>query len=228
MMERAEQIRAGLAEVEERIAAACAAAGRERDDVNLIVVTKTHPASDVSLLAAAGVTDVGENRHPEAGRKRAEVPEDLRWHFVGGLQTNKAAAVAGYADMVHSVDRARLVDALARGARSAEKKLACLVQVDFALDNPGRSGIAPAGVLELAELIASNDHLEIAGVMTVAPLGADPTPAFERLYEISQELQAVHPDARVISAGMSEDLEQAIASGATHVRIGRSILGQRA
>jgi pyridoxal phosphate enzyme (YggS family) len=226
-MNRLEELRDGLATTEERIAAACDAAGRNRSEITLIVVTKTYPASDVELLAELGVTDVGENRHPEAGDKAAEVEADVRWHFLGGLQTNKAGAVARYADMVHSVDRIKLANSLSRGAEAAGRTLPCLVQVDFDATNPGRSGVVPSGIPELAAAIADSDHLSLAGLMTVAPLGEDPAPHFDHLVRLSQELGQDHPDATIISAGMSGDFEVAIAAGATHLRIGRSILGER-
>ena len=225
-MNRRDEIEAGLVETEQRIVAACDAAGRERSEITLIVVTKTYPASDVEILAELGVVDVGENRHPEAGDKAAAVEAGLRWHFLGGLQTNKAGAVASYADMVHSVDRIKLANSLARGAEAAGRTLPCLVQVDFG-DADGRSGIAPSGIPELAAVIAASPHLALRGLMTVAPLGEDPAPHFEHLVRLSRDLRRDHPGALIISAGMSGDLEAAIAAGATHLRVGRSVLGER-
>ena len=155
MSERLEELRANLATVEERIGAACAAAGRDRSEVTLVVVTKTYPATDVMLLADLGVTDVGENRHPEAGEKAADVSAPLRWHFMGGLQTNKAGAVARYADVVHSVDRAKLIASLGRGAVAADRDLEVLLQVDLGPDfdrpSDGRSGAAPTDLAALAD-----------------------------------------------------------------------------
>jgi len=227
-MTRHDELAAGLAETEQRIAAACAAAGRDRDDITLVAVTKTYPASDVELLAELGVTDVGENRHPEAGDKADEVGAAVRWHFLGGLQTNKAGAVARYADLVHSVDRVKLVNSLSRGAEAAGRELACLVQVDFSATDPGRAGVVPSGVGDLAAAIAAAPGLVLGGLMTVAPLGDDPAPHFEHLVRLSADLRQDHPDASIISAGMSGDFEAAISAGATHLRIGRSILGERA
>jgi pyridoxal phosphate enzyme (YggS family) len=218
-----------LAAVERRIAAACADAGRPRGDMHLVVVTKTYPASDVDLLAGLGVTDVGENRHPEARDKREQAGASLRWHFVGGLQSNKAAAVARYADVVQSVDRAKLVGALSRGATDAGREVTCLVQVD--LDDPeahaGRSGATPTDVPAVADAIAAAPGLVLGGVMAVAPLGADPAPAFDRLVAVAERLRSDHPGATTISAGMSGDLEAAVHAGATHLRVGRSVLGER-
>ncbi len=154
---------------------------------------------------------------------------DLSWHFVGALQTNKAAAVAGYASWVHSVDRVRLVAALERGAQKAGARVDCLVQVS--LDPPGagdgRSGAEPDEVERIADALASAEALRLRGVMAVAPLGADPAPAFARLAEVAADLRRAHPGADVVSAGMSADLEQAVAAGATHLRVGRAILGER-
>ncbi|KAA1423468.1 YggS family pyridoxal phosphate-dependent enzyme [Mumia zhuanghuii] len=230
---RHDELEHNLAKVRRRIADAARAAGRTPEDVHLVVVTKTYPASDVVALADLGVTDVGENRHPEAARKREEsgaAGAALTWHFVGGLQTNKAAAVARYADVVHSVDRPRLVDALDRGAQAAGRRLGALVQVNLEGhdDDPqGRAGASAEEVLALADRIDATDALTLQGVMAVAPLGADPDDAFARLAEIAAQVAAAHPGATAISAGMSGDLEAAVRHGATHVRIGRSVLGER-
>lgn len=226
-MTRRDELEANLHDVEMRIAAACTEADRPRSEVRLIVITKTYPASDVDLLAGLGIRDVGENRHPEAGDKFDAVQApDLHWHFVGGLQTNKAAAVARYADVVHSVDRIKLVRALDNGAAAAGRTLECLVQVALS-DDEGRSGADPHTVDAIADGIASADNLNLGGVMAVAPLGADPAVAFAQLARIAEQVRANHPEATTISAGMSGDLEAAIKAGATHLRIGRSVLGER-
>jgi pyridoxal phosphate enzyme (YggS family) len=226
-MSRRDELAANLADVERRIVAACDGAGRARDEITLVVVTKTYPASDVDLLAELGVTDVGENRHPEAGDKADAVRHDVRWHFLGGLQTNKAGAVARYADVVHSVDRVKLVNALSRGAVAAERELTCLVQVDFDTTDPGRAGVPPDGVPDVADAVAGAPGLSLGGLMTVAPLGDDPAPHFAHLQRLSAALVERHPTATAISAGMSGDFEQAVRFGATHLRVGRSILGER-
>lgn len=224
------EVTAGLASVRERIARACRDAGRAEDEVTLTVVTKYFPASDVRLLADLGVRHVGENRHQEAADKaRACADLDLAWHFIGGLQSNKAAAVAAYADVVESVDRPKLVTGLSRGAAGRERPVDCLVQVS--LDPPdagtGRSGVDPAELPALAARVAEADGLRLAGLMAVAPLGADPRAAFEDLARIAEQFRADHPEADWLSAGMSGDLEAAISCGATHVRVGRSVLGER-
>lgn len=226
---RRDELASGLAGVRARIAAACAAVGRDTDEVALVVVTKYFPASDVRLLADLGVTDVGENRHQEAEAKAAECSDlALRWHFIGGLQTNKAAAVGRYADVVESVDRAALLPRLARGAAEADRRIDVLLQVS--LDPPGsdhRSGAAPDDLTGLATAAAAHPELRLAGLMAVAPLGEDPATAFGRLAGIRAGFLDHVPAARILSAGMSGDLEQAIAAGATHVRVGTAVLGSR-
>ncbi|MFJ4679402.1 YggS family pyridoxal phosphate-dependent enzyme [Kitasatospora sp. NPDC088783] len=233
---RYEQLGANLDVVERRIADACAAAGRRRAEVTLIVVTKTYPAEDTALLAGLGVTDVAENRDQDAAPKAERcVQLPLTWHFVGQLQTNKARSVVRYSDLVHSVDRDRLVDSLAAAVRNAERPpLGCLVQVALekeAGEAEHRAGVAPAEVRALADRIADTPGLRLDGVMTVAPLAGplagDPARAFARLAEIASDVRAAHPAATMVSAGMSGDLEQAIAAGATHVRVGTAVLGVR-
>lgn len=224
---RREELAANLAEVRERIDAACAAAGRAPEDVTLVAVTKTFPASDVRLLAGLGLAQVAENRDQEAAPKAADCADlDLTWHFVGQLQTNKVKSVASYAGVVQSVDRARLVRALSQAALAGGRTLRCLVQVSLD-EKEGRGGAAPADVPALADQIAGAEGLELGGVMAVAPLGEEARPAFERLDRIANEVRLSHPGATIMSAGMSGDLEAAIACGATHVRVGTALLGGR-
>lgn len=229
MTARGDEVAANLEAVRRRIRDACADAGRPEDDVALVVVTKFFPASDVRILADLGVTDVGENRHQEAEAKAAECADlGLRWHFIGGLQSNKAAAVAAYADVVESVDRAKLVGPISRGAHARGTEVDVLLQVS--LDPPGadhRSGAAPDELLDLARRVVEADLLGLRGLMAVAPLGEDPRTAFARLAEVHRAFVGEHPDATVLSAGMSGDLEAAVACGATHVRVGSAVLGPR-
>ncbi|MFJ4712275.1 YggS family pyridoxal phosphate-dependent enzyme [Streptomyces sp. NPDC088785] len=235
---RKDELATNLARVEERIAAACAAAGRKREDVTLIVVTKTYPASDVRILSGLGVRHVAENRDQDAAPKAAACADlPLTWHFVGQLQTNKVRSVVDYADLVQSVDRAKLVTALSREAVRAERELGCLIQVALdadvaAGDGRGeRGGVAPGGVAELAARVAQAPGLRLDGLMTVAPLtgayAGRQQAAFEHLMDLSTALRAAHPAANMVSAGMSSDLEQAVAAGATHVRVGTAVLGVR-
>jgi len=229
--QRRQELAANLAAVGERIATACGDAGREPGSVTLVVVTKFFPASDVRLLADLGVRHVGENRHQEVEPKLAECADlPLTWHFIGTLQSNKAAAVARYSDVVESVDRAKLLRGLARGAHERGRPLDCLIQVslDPAGDRgPGRAGAAPADAVPLAEQVRGTEGLRLRGVMGVAPLGEPPRPAFEQLAEVAAQVRTVQPGASWLSAGMSDDLEEAIACGATHVRIGSAVLGPR-
>jgi pyridoxal phosphate enzyme (YggS family) len=226
---RRDEIAAGLDAVRRRIAAAARAADRDPSDVTLVAVTKFFPASDVRILADLGVTDVGENRHPEAGRKRAECDDlPVRWHFIGGLQSNKAAAVASYADVVESVDRAKLVTPVNRGAHERGSDVDVLLQVS--LDPPGRAGRAgadPADLPALADEVEAAGMLRLRGLMAVAPLGEDPREVFARLTAIRAEFVRERPGATWLSAGMSTDLEAAVEAGATHVRVGSAILGAR-
>ncbi|MBC2867202.1 YggS family pyridoxal phosphate-dependent enzyme [Streptomyces mexicanus] len=235
MTDRKDDIAKNLAKVQERIAAACEAAGRPREDVTLIVVTKTYPAADVRALAELGVRHVAENRDQEAAPKAAECADlSLSWHFVGQLQTNKVRSVVGYADVVQSVDRARLVTALSKEAVRAGREVGCLIQVALDAGESGRGergGVAPAGIEELADLVARSEGLRLDGLMTVAPLTGEyagrQQAAFERLMDLSTDLRRNHPAATMVSAGMSADLEQAVAAGATHVRVGTAVLGVR-
>jgi PLP dependent protein len=224
---RREELAANLAEVRQRITAACAAAGRDPAGVSLIAVTKTWPASDVRLLSELGISDVGENRDAEAAPKAAACADlPLTWHFIGQLQTNKCPSVVRYASVVHSVDRPRLIRALGGAAARAERSISCLIEVSLDGD-PARGGAPMAEVPALAEALAREPGLVLAGVMAVAPLSMDPGKAFARLLDSAAEVRAVRPAATMISAGMSGDLEAAVAAGATHLRIGTALLGGR-
>ncbi len=234
--DRRAQLAASLDEVRERIARACVAAGRAPGSVTLVAVTKTYPASDVVLLAGLGVTAVGENKDQEAAAKAALVRDAgaaVRWHFVGQLQRNKARSVVTYADVVESVDSLRLVRALDGAAeRHRDRPLDVLVQVSLDGD-PARGGAvadAPEAEQDLwrvADAVASAAHLRLGGVMAVAPASWQPDAAFEKLASLAERIRQAHPAATAVSAGMSGDLEQAITHGATHVRIGTSLLGMR-
>lgn len=256
MTSRREEIAANLTGVRERIDRACAAAGRSPEEVTLIVITKFHPVSDIAHLVELGVTDIGENRDQEASAKMAELDPAVRArltvHFVGQLQTNKAKSVVEYADCIQSVDRVKLVGALDRAvAAVADQGSAAdvpnlpkiageagqtslknvVVQVDLGEgEDAGRGGIPPADLPALVEAVAAAEHLRLSGLMAVAPLGLDETgtaAAFERLAGLATEVRTAHPQATMLSAGMSGDLELAVAAGATHLRVGTAILGSR-
>ena len=229
---RRDEIAAGLAAVRTRIEKAAIDADRDPADVRLVVVTKFFPASDVRILADLGVTDVGENRHQEAEEKQAELADlGLRWHFLGGIQSNKAAAIAAYADVVQSLDRVKVLRRLAAGAVDAGREVEVLVQIS--LDPPdadnaeGRSGVEPERAAELAAAVARAQGVRLGGVMGVAPRGVDPAPSFARLAQIAAAVRAEHAEATTLSAGMSGDLEAAVKAGATQLRVGSAILGER-
>ena len=235
--DRGAELARRLAAVRERIAQACRAAGRDPGEVALLAVTKTVPAVDVALLLDLGVTAFGENRVQEAAAKVAEVAElrpgsAARWHVVGGLQRNKARAVARWADRVESVDSMRLADALDDAARREQETggragpLPVLVQ--YSVDgDPKRGGVPRDGLVPLAEHIASCAGLQLDGLMAVAPLGADPDAAFADVASAAARLRAEYPQARTLSAGMSGDLEVAIRHGSDVVRVGTALVGDR-
>jgi pyridoxal phosphate enzyme (YggS family) len=217
-----------LADVDGRIADAARRAGRDPRDITRIVVTKFHPMSLVEELVRLGVRDVGENRQQELSAKRAELPDaGLRWHFIGQAQANKARAVRAAASAVHSVDRERIADALDAAAPDDDTDpLDVFLQVNLT-DDAGRGGVAPADLERLAEHATGCRSLRVRGVMAVAPLDENPADAFERLAGYSRRVRSVVPDATWISAGMTADFAEAIAAGATHLRIGSAITGPR-
>lgn len=235
--ERRSELAARLQVARDQVAAAARAAGRDPGDVHIVAVTKRFDASDVVALAELGIHHVGENRHQEAAPKHAAVEaaqppvaRELVWHFIGQLQTNKARAVAAYSDQVDTVDRLALVAALSRGAVAAGRTVGVSVQVSLASGDEGqahRGGCAPGEALQIADAVAAAEGLSLRGVMGMAPLGADPARAFERLAEVASMIRAGHASAQEISAGMSGDFVAAIAAGATHVRLGTAILGER-
>jgi pyridoxal phosphate enzyme (YggS family) len=206
-----------------QVADAARSAGRDPAEVTTIVVTKFHPASVVRELHALGVRDFGENRHQEAQAKAAEAAglDGVRWHFIGQLQSNKAKAVREYASAVHSVDRGSLVNALGEG-----DPLDVFVQVDLS-GEPGRGGVHPAELDGLVETVLAAPDLRLRGLMTVAPLGTEPRRAFADLRELSERIRSAAPHARDLSMGMSGDFREAIQEGATHLRIGTAITGNR-
>ncbi len=221
------ELAARLAGVQHGIAAAAGQAGRDPRDLTLIVVTKFQPASLVRRLAELGVRDVGENRHQEAQAKAAELAElGLRWHFIGQLQTKKARQAAQYATAIHSIDRERLVDALS--AAEVERPIEAFVQINLT-DDPGRGGAATTEIERIAERVLETPTLRLRGVMAVAPLPEEEeaASAFERLRGYAERVRALEPAATGISAGMTHDFAEAIAAGATHLRIGSAITGNR-
>ena len=229
MSNRLSEIQSNLEIIQSRIESACTVAGRDISEITLIAVTKTYPASDVDLLKQLGIENVGENRDQEASAKKLEVKSEFKWHFIGQLQSNKAKSVVNYADLIHSVDRWSLAKEIQKSAQGIDKVQQVLIQVDLDQSGPDptRGGIWPAELRELAQLINQASHLELMGLMSVAPLGEKPELAFARLKEIRVDFLKENPGAQILSAGMSDDLESAILHGATHLRIGSALLGER-
>jgi PLP dependent protein len=220
-----------LRAVRARLDAAARAAGREPSTVGLLAVSKTWPAEDVATLAAAGQREFGENRVQELVAKAAALPGlPVRWHFIGQLQRNKAAAVARLGAVVHSVDRPQLAAVLDRAGQELAAPVPVFVQVDLG-GAPGelgeRGGAAPSDVPALADVVAGAPGLRLLGLMAVAPRGAEPGPAFEQLATLAARVRSDHPEAVELSAGMSGDLEAAVAAGATVVRVGTALFGDR-
>jgi len=205
------------------IGQALAVAGRPATDITTVVITKFHPVSLIRALWDLGQRDIGENRHQEAVEKHAELADlDLTWHFVGQLQSNKAKAVAQYADVIHSVDRSSLVSKLADQDHSVD----IFLEVNLT-DDPGRGGVMPEAMMSLAEQALQVDRLTVRGLMAVAPQEEAPEAAFERVVSLRESLLTIAPHATDLSIGMSGDFREAIAAGATHLRIGTAITGKR-
>lgn len=212
-----------LASVRATIADVARDAGRDPNELTTVVVTKFQPASLVAQLAQLGVRDIGENRHQEAQAKAAELADlGLRWHFVGQLQSKKAKQVREYASVIHSVDRPALVDALSSEAASVD----CFVQVNLT-DDPARGGVPPSELEALVTRVADTPGLRLLGLMAVAPLGEPARPAFAQVRVLSERIRRIIPEARNLSMGMSHDFREAILEGATHLRIGSAITGNR-
>jgi pyridoxal phosphate enzyme (YggS family) len=219
-----------LAAVRDGIADAARSAGRSVDDITTIVVTKFQPVTLVRELLELGVRDFGESRHQEAQVKAAELSgSGITWHFVGQVQSKKARAIRAYSSVLHSVDRESLVTALgapAPDANEADPGVECFVQVNLT-DDPARGGVSVPDLAPLVERVLGTPGLSLLGLMAVAPLGADPKRSFALVAELGAQLQAIAPTARYLSMGMSQDYPAAIAEGATHLRIGTAITGNR-
>jgi pyridoxal phosphate enzyme (YggS family) len=220
-----------LAAVRDGIADAARSAGRPVDDITTVVVTKFQPVSLVRELLELGVRDFGESRHQEAQVKAAELAgTGITWHFVGQVQGKKAKAVRAYSSVVHSVDRDSLVTALGTPVDASPgesgRPVDCFVQVNLT-DDPGRGGVSIPDLAPLVERVLATPGLTLLGLMAVAPLGAEPRRSFALVAELGAQMRAIAPDARSLSMGMSQDYPAAIAEGATHLRIGTAITGNR-
>jgi pyridoxal phosphate enzyme (YggS family) len=212
-----------LERVRSQVADAATAAGRDPAAITTIVVTKFHPAQLVRDLARLGVTDVGENRHQDAAPKAAELSDlALTWHFIGQLQSNKVRAVLEYASVLQSLDR----DSLVAAVEATGKPVDAFIQLNLTSD-PGRGGVALDKLEQLAERVLASPTIALRGVMAVAPLDEPPRAAFERVRAASDRLRILAPGADALSMGMSGDFREAMLEGATHLRIGTAITGNR-
>ena len=224
-MNRTSEITVNLNEVKAKIASAALKAGRGADEITLIVVTKTFPISDLEILYSLGVREFGENRDQEAVEKVAKLPSDINWNFQGGIQSNKLKSITTWAGCIHSVDKLKYAQIISEQNTGKPKEI--FIQVS--LDHPpeSRGGVDPKKLIDLASEITKLPGISLKGLMAVAPLGLPEEQAFLKLKEIQADFVAVFKDAKYLSAGMSGDYEMAISYGATHLRIGSSILGNR-
>ena len=224
-MSRKDQIHLNLELVKEKISAAAQAAGRSPSEITLIAVTKTFPVSDLEILYELGVRNFGENRDQEAAPKVSALPADITWHFQGGIQSNKLKSISNWASVIHSVDKFKYAQMISQFSVGKTKEI--FIQVSLDTLPQSREGVDPADLMQLAEQIMSLPNLEVKGLMAVAPLDQPTEQAFVRLQQIQQKFIQLYPAASSLSSGMSGDYELAISLGATHVRIGSSILGNR-
>jgi len=224
-MSRKDQILSNLESVKEKISAAAQAAGRSPSEITLIAVTKTFPVSDLEILYELGVRNFGENRDQEAAPKVSALPADITWHFQGGIQSNKLKSISNWASVIHSVDKFKYAQMISQFSVGKTKEI--FIQVSLDTIPQSREGVDPADLMQLAEQIMSLPNLEVKGLMVVAPLDQPTEQAFVRLQQIQQKFIQLYPAASSLSSGMSGDYELAISLGATHVRIGSSILGNR-
>ena len=224
-MSRKDQILSNLESVKEKISAAAQAAGRSPSEITLIAVTKTFPVSDLEILYELGVRNFGENRDQEAAPKVGVLPADITWHFQGGIQSNKLKSISNWASVIHSVDKFKYAQMISQFSVGKTKEI--FIQVSLDTLPQSREGVDPADLMQLAEQIMSLPNLQVKGLMAVAPLDQPTEQAFVRLQQIQQKFIQLYPAASSLSSGMSGDYEFAISLGATHVRIGSSILGNR-
>ena len=223
MSTRAKEIAFNVASVRERMASACKEIGRDVTEVQLIAVTKTYPLEDVDILRNLGLENFAENRDGEGRHKSSLVP--ATWHFQGQIQSNKISSIASWADVIHSIDDIRHLRLISKAIPDS-KVVSVFIQVN--LDSqPGRGGVSAEGLSPLAELALISPGVRLEGLMAVAPLGEKTESTFARLAQIHSDFSQHFPSATSLSAGMSGDFEVAIKYGATHVRVGSSILGSR-
>ena len=220
MSSRKDEIARNLREVRERINRAAQSGDRDPAEIELIVVTKTFPISDIEILRDLGEMNFGENRDQEAGPKAQTIP--ATWHFQGQIQSNKIKSISEWADVIHSISSEKEILKFAQSPRSHQ------VFLQVSLDGElGRGGASRSDLAQLADLVNESNNLELLGLMAVAPRGVEPEKAFADLAQINQGFKRQFPNSKYLSAGMSGDCEAAIKFGATHIRVGSSILGSR-
>ena len=224
-MNRTSEITANLNDVKAKIVSAALKAGRDADEITLIVVTKTFPVSDLEILYSLGVREFGENRDQEAAEKVARLPSDINWNFQGGIQSNKLKSITTWAGCIHSVDKLKYAQIISEQNTGKPKEI--FIQVSLDQPPESRGGVDPKKLIDLASEITKLPGISLKGLMAVAPLDLPEEQAFLKLKEIQADFVAVFKDAKYLSAGMSGDYEMAISYGATHLRIGSSILGNR-
>ncbi|HEU4520876.1 MAG TPA: YggS family pyridoxal phosphate-dependent enzyme [Thermoanaerobaculia bacterium] len=222
-MQRPEEIRANLTAVERRIEAACQRAGRRREEITLVAVSKTFPAGDVEAAVAAGASDVGENRVQEARDKKPAVAAGARWHLIGHLQSNKAKDAVRLFEVIHTIDSESLAERVGRAAAAAGKVQEVLIEVNIGRE-PQKAGIDPADADAMTRSLRAIEALSLTGLMTIPPQGdaEEMRPYFRELRKMKDDLGLAH-----LSMGMTDDFEVAIEEGATIIRVGRAIFGTR-
>ena len=224
-MNRTSEITANLNDVKAKIASAALKAGRDADEITLIVVTKTFPVSDLEILYSLGVREFGENRDQEAAEKVEKLPSDINWNFQGGIQSNKLKSITTWAGCIHSVDKLKYAQIISEQNTGKPKEI--FIQVSLDQPPESRGGVDPKKLIDLASEVTKLPGISLKGLMAVAPLDLPEEQAFLKLKEIQADFVAVFKDVKYLSAGMSGDYEMAISYGATHLRIGSSILGNR-
>ena len=224
-MSRVDEISGNLEKVKEQIKLAAASANRLSEDITLVVVTKTFPVSDIEILYSLGIRDFGENRDQEASAKVGLLPKDVRWHFQGQIQSNKLKSITSWASYIHSVDQLKYAQMISDYNAGNEKPI--FMQVSLDKPPQSRSGVNPSELLELAGAISALPGIRLQGLMAVAPVNSPAEQAFAELEDIRSDFLSTFPDAKSLSIGMSGDYQIAIKYGATHIRIGSSILGIR-
>ena len=224
-MSRVDEISGNLEKVKEQIKLAAASANRLSEEITLVAVTKTFPVSDIEILYSLGIRDFGENRDQEASAKVGLLPKDVRWHFQGQIQSNKLKSITSWASYIHSVDQLRYAQMISDYSAGNEKPI--FMQVSLDKPPQSRSGVNPSELLELAGAISELPGIRLQGLMAVAPVNSPAEQAFAELEDIRSDFLSTFPDAKSLSIGMSGDYQIAIKYGATHIRIGSSILGIR-